>query len=121
MGGRKSYPTKKFLGESKSVKNGIKTLKEYVENKEIKEVPLGTFNIFIKARKPIIYSAYSNKFFPTIVRNLNKWEKIEDANLLKRDVTKAWSKVKKKNKILVPKEVDRIIVENAVKILGGRK
>ena len=121
MGGRKSYPIRKFLGESKEVNKGIKTLKGYIEGKETKEIPSQTFNIFVNSRKPIAYSAYSNKFFPTIIKNFNKWKEIEDTNFLRRDISKAWSKVKKDNKIIVPKEVDRIIVENTVKTVGGKK
>lgn len=121
MGGRKSYPNRKFLGESKEVNKGIKTLKGFIENKEIKEIPTQTFDLLVNSRKPIAYSAYSNKLFPAIVKNYSHWEEIKDSNFLRREISKAWSKVKKENKIIVPKEVDRIIVENAVKTVGGKK
>ena len=123
MGGRKSYPTRKFLGGSKEANKEIKTLKDYVGTKEkdTEGIAKQTFNVIVTSRKPIGYSSYSSKLFPELINNYSEWSKITDLEFLKREVSKSWSKVKKENKILVPKEVDRIIIENAVKSLGGKK
>jgi hypothetical protein len=121
MGGRKSYPTRDFLGGSREVTKGIKTIKAYIENKEIKEIPTQTFSLLVQSKKPISYSSYSAKFFPEIIRNYSKWKKITNLDSLKIEISKSWSHVKKSNKIRIPKEVDRIIVENAVKTVGGKK
>lgn len=121
MGGRKSYPTRKFLGESKEVNKGIKTLKSFIDTKKTKEISIQTFNVIVQSRKPIAYSSYSNKLFPELIKHYSEWSKITDLDYLKREVSKSWSKVKKQNKIYVPKEVDRIIVENTVKTIGGKK
>lgn len=121
MGGRSSYPTKKFLGEGKEVVKSVKDLKEHIGNKEIEQVSSEALNLFVKSRKPITYSSYSNKFFPAVVKNFERWREIKDLNLLRREISKAWSKTKKANEIFIPKEVDRIIVENTLKIVGGKK
>ncbi|MEK6927723.1 MAG: hypothetical protein AABX11_04790 [Nanoarchaeota archaeon] len=121
MGGRKSYPTKKFLGDSTGVKKDVKQLKDYIVTKDVSNISIQTLNIFSKSAKPLKYSAYSTKFFPEIMRNLSKWKEEKDVNELRRNVAISWSNVKERTKISVPKEVDRIIIENAVKIVEGKK
>ncbi len=121
MGGRKSYPNKKYLGDSAGVKKEVKQLKDYIENKDVEKISSQAFNVLSTARKPIQYSAYSTKFFPEVIKNLPKWKEEKDVNQLRREVTSSWSKVKEKNKLSVPKEVDRIIVENTVKLVEGKK
>lgn len=121
MGGRKSYPTRRFLGGSREVNKEIKNLKSFVETGKTDKIAIQTFNVVVKSRNPITYSSYSNKLFPEIIRNYSEWSKITDLDYLKREVSKSWSKIKKQNKIYVPKEADRIIIENAVKTIGGKK
>ncbi len=121
MGGRKSYPTKKFLGNSTGVKKEIKKLKDYIETKDISNIPIQTLSLFSKSTKPIRYSAYSTKFFPQIMRNLPQWKEEKDVNELRRKVSISWSNVKEKSKINVSKEVDRIVIENAVKFVEARR
>lgn len=121
MGGRKSYSNKNYLGSSSGVKKEVKQLKDYLETKETKQISQQTLSVFTKARKPLRYSAYSTKFFPELMRNLSRWKEQKDLNELRRKVSESWSNVKEKSKISVPKEVDRIIVENAIKLVEGNK
>jgi hypothetical protein len=55
------------------------------------------------------------------MRNLSKWKGVSDADTLRREVSTSWAKVKQKNKISTPKEVDRIVVENAIKFVEGKR
>ena len=121
MGGRKSYPTRKYLGSSTGVKKEIKQLKDYLETKETEKIPLQTLSIFSKSAKPIKFSAYSTKFFPELAHNLSKWKEEKEIDELRRKISISWNNVKIKSKIKAPKEVDRIIVENAIKMVEGRR
>lgn len=121
MGGRKSYPTKKYLGNSPGVKKEIKQLKDYIESKDVDKISAQSLSVFTIARKPIRYSASSTKFFPEIMKNLSKWKEVSDSDVLRREVSSSWSKIKQQNKISTPKEVDRIVVENAIKFVEGKR
>ena len=121
MGGRKSYSSKKFLGNSVAVKKEVKKLKDYIETKDISNIPVQTLTIFSKSSNPLKYSAYSTKFFPELIRNLSQWKEEKDINELRRKVTLSWSQVKERSKIKSPKEVDRIVIENAVKFVEDRR
>jgi len=99
----------------------VKQLKDYIESKEVYKISTQSLSVFTKARKPIRYSASSTKFFPEIMRNLSKWKGVSDADTLRREVSTSWAKVKQKNKISTPKEVDRIVVENAIKFVEGKR
>lgn len=121
MGGRKSYPNKKYLGDSTGVKKEVKKLKDYIESKNLSDVPVQTLTIFSKSSNPLKYSAYSTKFFPELLRNLHSWKDEKDINELRRKITISWSKVKEKSKIKPPKEIDRIVIENAVKFVEDKR
>ena len=118
MGGRKSYPTRKYIGTSKEVKKEVKTLTEYFEAKEKPEiVSAQAIKTIALSKKPLDYSVYSMELVPVIYENLEEWTKYHDPNLLKRKISVKWKELKKDAKIKVPKEVDRLIVENAIKTL----
>jgi len=119
MGGRKSYSAKSLLGSSKPVKEAFQTLKTALDSAKIKDIGKSAFKAFSEAKNTINYSAYSNKLAPAIIANYSAWKAEKDDNKLRREIGKAWSDVKKKNKISVPKEVDRVVVENALKALRG--
>lgn len=96
-------------------------MKDLVGSKSTDEIAVQTLNIVVKSHKPLAYSSYSNKLFPELIRNYSKWQQVSDLDYLKREISKSWSKIKKENKIITPKEADRVIVENAVKTLGGKR
>ena len=121
MGGRKSYPIRNLIGGSKPVKESFSTLKDALDKSKVKDVGKSAFKVFSEAKKTVDYSAYSSKLGSAIIRNYFEWKAEKDDNKLRREIGKAWSEVKTKNKISVPKQVDRVVVENAFKSLrGGR-
>jgi len=119
MGGRKSYPNRKYLGSSKGVKEENKKLSNFIQEKDIKNITKQSFIVFTKAKNPLVYSAYSAKFFPELMKNYSKWKKEKDSDKLRRDVVSSWVKVKQKHSIRVPKEVDRVIIERTINKLRG--
>jgi hypothetical protein len=121
VGGRKSYSVKKLIGNSRIIKKSFSTLKDFLEKSEIKSVGKSAFNVFSEAKKPLEYSAYSNKLGSAIIANYFVWKLEKDDNKLRREIGKVWSIIKTKYEIVIPKEVDRIIVETAFKSVRGRK
>jgi len=121
MGGRKSYPTRKLVGNSKSVRKSISTLTNYVDKKEVNKVGKGAFTVFAESKKTIKISAYSTKLNPFIIRNYSKLKTEKNENKIRREISSEWSRIKSKNKIKVSKQVDRVIVDNAFKAIRGDK
>lgn len=119
MGGRKSYSVRRLIGSSDQAKKSFTTLRSSIEKAEVKEIGKSAFELFYQSKKTIDYSAYSIKLAPAIIKNYSQWKSEKDDNKVRREIGKAWSEVKTKNEISVPKEVDRIIVENAFKSLRG--
>ncbi len=122
MGGRKSYSNKNYLGSSKAVKKEVKTLDEFFDVRENPEnIAVQNIKVAINATKPIKYSVYSLKLFSIIARDLKDLRKISDKNALKEEISKRWSSVKKKEKLRINKEAEKIIIESAVRTVGGRR
>lgn len=119
MGGNKSYPSRKLIGNSKSVNDSVKKLTDYLEKEDSKKVAKTAFEVFTEAKKTVEFSAYSNKLTPFIIRNFSELKSEKNIEVLKRKLSGAWSDVKTKNKIEVPKQLDRLVVENAIKSLRG--
>ncbi len=117
MGGRKSYKKGTFVGGSKAVKKAVEDLKGFLEEENIKKIGESAFKIYAKAKKPLKYTAYAEKLTPTLIREYSSLKAEKDDFNLRRRLSKSWSYVKEKNKISIPKEVDRVIVENAVKFI----
>jgi len=115
MGGRKSYSNKKYLGSSKGVKEESKKLKEFIKEKDALNVTKQSLVVFTIASKPLKYSTYSAKLFPEVIRNSSRWYKEKDADKVRNEIVTSWVKVKQQNKISVPKEIDRIIVDKTFK------
>ncbi|MFH1506001.1 MAG: hypothetical protein ABIE94_03335 [archaeon] len=119
MGGRRSYKASNLIGGSKPVKEAVKTLKSYIDKEDVKKIGEGAFQVFSEAKKPISYIAYAEKLTPYLIRNYSELKSEKDDYSLRRKISKSWSEVKKQNKISVPKQVDRVIIENALKFLRG--
>ena len=121
MGGRKSYKPGKFIGGSQPVKKATGNLKDYLDSKEVEKASKSAFSIYAEAKNPLKYTAFAEKLTPTLIRKYSELKSEKDDDSLKRKLSKSWSKVKGKNDISVPKEVDRVIIENAIKFIRGSK
>ena len=119
MGGRKSYKTSNFVGGSKPVKEAVGNLKDFIENENVNKVGESAFRVYTEAKKPLKYTAYAEKLTPTLIRRYSEFKAEKDDHKLRREISKSWSEAKEKNKISVPKEVDRVVIENAVKFVRG--
>ncbi|MBW2972770.1 hypothetical protein KY346_00075 [Candidatus Woesearchaeota archaeon] len=119
MGGRKSYKTSNLIGGSKPVKKAVSNLKDFLEKDNINKVGESAFRVYSEAKKPLQYTAYAEKLTPTLIRRYSELKSEKNDHKLRREISKSWSTVKESNKISVPKEVDRVVVENALKFLRG--
>jgi hypothetical protein len=119
VGGRKSYKTSNFIGGSKPVKRAVSNLKDFLEKEKVNKVGEGAFRVYTEAKKPLQYTAFAEKLTPILIRRYSEFKAEKDEHKLKRQISKCWSEAKEKNKISVPKEVDRVIIENAVKFIRG--
>ena len=119
MGGRKSYNTSNFVGGSRQVKKSFNDLKDFLEKENITKVGVSAFRVYVEAKKPLKYTAFAEKLTPTLIRRYSEFKSEKDDYKLRREISKVWSEVKEKNKISVPKEVDRVIIDNAVKFIRG--
>jgi len=119
LGGRKSYPSKNLIGKSEGAKKSFKDLKGYLDSGNIEKISASAFKTFSESKTSIDYSAFSNKLSPFIINNFSRLKAEKDDKSLRLELSKAWSEVKSKNDIKVPKEVDRIVVDSAFKSLRG--
>lgn len=119
MGGRKSYPTRNLLGSGSSVKKSFQVLKQSLEKKDSKQIALSTFTVFSSSEKTVGFFAFGTKLSPFIIRNYSILVREKDDDVVRREITKAWDNIKEKNKIEVPKEVDKVIIDNALKSIRG--
>jgi len=122
MGGRKSYSNKNYLGGSQSVKKEVKKLDEFFDSKESpRNIAAQNIKLATVAKKPLEYSIYSLKLFSEVSRDIKKLKGIKDKNILKEEISKKWSRLKKESKIRLEKEAEKTIIESAVKSIGGWK
>ncbi len=119
MGGRKSYSSRKLVGGSKGAKQSFATLKDVLDKSQTKKVGVSALDVFSSSKKTLDYTSYATKLTPHIIRNYKKWNEEKDDNKVRREISKAWGEVKQKNKISTPKQVDRVIIDNALKSLRG--
>lgn len=93
---------------------------EVKKEKDSEKIAAQAVRVVASARKPIKSSIYSLKLIPSVYKDLDKLKKISDENQLKREITKKWDQIKKKNGYKVDQEISRVIVESAVKAVGGK-
>lgn len=119
MGGRKSYSSKNLLKGSKDAKKAFTTLKDSIENSKTKEIGVNALKVFTSSKQTLDYTAYATKLTPSLIENYSKWKEDKDENRVRREISKSWAEVKQKYNISTPKQVDRIVVENALKSVKG--
>lgn len=121
MGGRKSYPLRNLLGSSKETKEKFKELENSFDAKEPTKVAQKTLEVFFSSKKAVSFHSYATKLAPHILRNIKELREKKDDIALKRDISKVWQQIKKKQNVSVPKEIDTLIVNNAIKTIRGGK
>jgi hypothetical protein len=121
MGGRKSYPSKNLIGSSRETKKKFEELKDSFDTQEPKAIAQKTLDVFFSSDQAVLFHSYATKLAPYILKNIKKLRSEKDEIIIKRDLSTAWQQIKEEYNISVPKEIDTVIVNNAVKTVKGAK
>jgi len=121
MGGRKSYPSKNLIGSSKETKKKFKELESSFDAKEPRAIAQKTLDVFFSSNQAVLFHSYATKLAPYILKNIKRLKSEKEEVLVKRELSKVWQQTKEKYNVSVPKEIDTVIVNNAVKTIRGFK
>lgn len=119
MGGRSSYPADRITGRSQKVKKSLNTLKDFLSKEEPKQAARAATEVIANSPKAIKISALGLRLAPAIARNRKEWQASTDEEAVRRDIGAKWVEAKKKHSIKVDKEIDRAVVESALKAVRG--
>ena len=121
MGGRKSYPAKKVLGDLRQTTKERKALANAMISEQPKKVVQATLNAFRKSDQAI---SHLTKLFDMVdLFNETKGETF-DKKEAKQKATDYWTQTKKEKDISTETEIDRLLIDSATKALkkkGGKQ
>jgi len=113
MGGRKTYSVKKILGDINGKSPERRALRKAIKEKDPKQIADSTLNLFKASKMPSNFSQILDMF--EVVQEIEKKKVSKDK--LKEEISNLWADTKKAKKIKDFPELDRILVDSAVKIL----
>jgi hypothetical protein len=116
MGGRKSYSIKKVVGPTKKIQKERRQLRESLEIGDPKGIVKATVDI-VKSSDFAVGNLVHTITFLSIIQEFEKKPITEN---LKQEVVKRWTELKKEKKIETEPEIDRLLIESAIKTLARR-
>lgn len=114
------YPIKRVLGNLSSSKEERKKLKQALLDENYKDAASATIEAFKKSNFAVKNLSSVIDMFD-VIDDINKKE-IKEENL-KKEISSQWIQLKKNKNLKTEKEIDRILVDSATKVLkdGGKK
>lgn len=119
MGGRKSARVERIVGKSKELTINKKDFVKSIKTEKPGKIAKSALSFISASNTAIKNLAKGIDFFDYI----DKEEKKKPLNYQERKelTSKAWSKLKKSEKIDTPSEVDRILIDSATKVIRRKK
>lgn len=118
MGGRRSYSVNVVVGSKRKLSKEIRNLKESIRSQESKKIAENSAKLITKSDYSIKNLSLSVKLLDFVLENAKKDLSYE---YRKKISSKAWSDIKKEQKIETPRQIDRIFVNSAAFAIKRRK
>ena len=116
MGGRKTYPVKNVVGSDKSLISPRRKLASAINEESPEKIVQTTVNLFQQSKTGLNNLAAAINMYDFF----KEQKEVKELKDIKKDVSDFWTKTKEEKSLKTSSEVDRIIVDSAVKVLKKR-
>lgn len=114
MGGRKTYPVKKILGDLRETTRERKTLKKAISQQNPKKIAQATLDVFRNSTSAV--SNLSKTYY--MLKFVREFEKTKATSEdIKKDVTSFWTNIKENKGIKLEHEMERVLIDSTTHIL----
>lgn len=120
MGGRKGHSLAKIVGDLRAVKEEKRELLDAIEHKDVGRVVSSSAKMLAKSNNALESLTHSYLFVDGLK---NDYDKLRNESVKERrlEISKRWAKYRKEKGIDFDDAINRDIVDNATRTLGGAK
>jgi len=120
MGGRKGYSLRKIVGDIRRVKGEKKDLLDAIEHNDVGKVVSSSAKMLGKSNNALEALTHSYLFIDSLKKDYDRLRR-ESVKERRLEISKRWAKYQKEKGIDFDDAINRDIVNNATRTLGGDK